>query len=107
MLTTCYAKFKWYINMKIIEKTEKNYTIKVLVISHRFKNYSHIVCTGGKIYQLPKMVGKKSFSLISPNLGVLQHFATIVRSQRFPDSYKGSGILYSGETIVCKEGKKT
>lgn len=52
-------------------------------------------------------LSKKSFSLLSPNLGVLQNFATIVRSQRFPDSYKGSGILYSGETIVCKEGKKT
>lgn len=52
-------------------------------------------------------LSKKSFSLISPNMGVLQNFATIVRSQRFPDSYKGAGILYGGEIILCKEGKKT
>lgn len=51
--------------------------------------------------------GKKTFSLMSANFGVLQNFATIIRGYRFPDSFKGSGVIYSGETIVCKEGKKT
>ena len=50
---------------------------------------------------------KKTFSLMSPNFGVLQNFATSIRSYRFPDCYKGSGILYDGEIIICKEGKKT
>lgn len=50
---------------------------------------------------------KKTFSLMSANFGVLQNFATTIRSYRFPDSYKGAGVLYSDEIIVCKEGKKT
>lgn len=50
---------------------------------------------------------KKSFSLMSANYGVLQNFVTSIRSYRFPDCYKGSGILYDGEIIICKEGKKT
>lgn len=50
---------------------------------------------------------KKTFSLLSANYEVLQNFATSIRSLRFPDSYKGSGVLYDGEIIICKEGKKT
>nr|YP_011008214.1 ribosomal protein L6 [Halosiphon tomentosus]WBP70115.1 ribosomal protein L6 [Halosiphon tomentosus] len=50
---------------------------------------------------------KGTFSLMSVNFGVLQNFATTIRSYRFPDSYKGGGVLYANEVIVCKEGKKT
>nr|YP_009549869.1 ribosomal protein L6 [Cladosiphon okamuranus]AYW52583.1 ribosomal protein L6 [Cladosiphon okamuranus] len=50
---------------------------------------------------------KKTFSLLSANYGVLQNFATTIRSYRFPDSYKASGVLYIGEIVICKEGKKT
>lgn len=50
---------------------------------------------------------KQNFSLMSANLSVLQNFATTIRRHRFPNSYKGSGILYDGEIIICKEGKKT
>nr|YP_009684000.1 ribosomal protein L6 [Lessonia spicata]QDP13824.1 ribosomal protein L6 [Lessonia spicata]QWK44633.1 ribosomal protein L6 [Lessonia spicata] len=52
-------------------------------------------------------LGKKTFLLISANLGVLQNFASSIRKYRYPDSYKGAGVLYENETIVCKEGKKT
>ena len=34
-----------------------------MIISHRFKNYTNIVCSGSKIYQLPCQIGKKSFNL--------------------------------------------
>lgn len=50
---------------------------------------------------------KKSFLLRSANFGVLQNFATTIRSFRFPDPYKGGGILYANEVVICKEGKKT
>ena len=50
---------------------------------------------------------KQNFSLMSPNLSILQNFATTIRKYRFPNPYKGSGILYDGEVIICKEGKKT
>uniref|UniRef100_UPI0030E0F254 ribosomal protein L6 n=1 Tax=Ecklonia maxima TaxID=428677 RepID=UPI0030E0F254 len=52
-------------------------------------------------------LGKKTFLLISANLGVLQNFASSIRRYRYPDLYKGSGVLYENEKIVCKEGKKT
>nr|YP_009092601.1 ribosomal protein L6 [Colpomenia peregrina]AIR12165.1 ribosomal protein L6 [Colpomenia peregrina]WVH38369.1 ribosomal protein L6 [Colpomenia sinuosa] len=50
---------------------------------------------------------KQNFSISCANYSVLQNFATTIRRYRFPDSYKGSGIVYNGEIVVCKEGKKT
>nr|QWK44978.1 ribosomal protein L6 [Analipus japonicus] len=63
------------------------------------------------ILMIPKDISisieKKSFFLRSANFGLLQNFATTIRNYRFPDSYKGAGVLYGGEVIVCKEGKKS
>jgi len=63
------------------------------------------------LLQIPEAVSvkfsKKSFFLMSANFGVLQNFATTIRSYRFPDPYKGGGVLYASEVVVCKEGKKT
>ena len=63
------------------------------------------------VLDIPKDISirfnKKTFSLVSANYGTLQNFATSIRSYRFPDSYKGAGVLYADEIIVCKEGKKT
>ncbi len=39
--------------MKVIEKQEDNHTNKIMVISHRFKDFPNIICSGSKIYQLP------------------------------------------------------
>ena len=49
--------------MKVIEKQLDNHTIKIMVISHRFKDFPNIICSGSKIYQLPCQIGKKSFEL--------------------------------------------
>lgn len=49
--------------MKLIEKQIDNRTNKILVISHRFKDFPNIVCSGSKIYQLPCQISKKSFQL--------------------------------------------
>jgi hypothetical protein len=49
--------------MKVIEKQLDNHTIKIMVISHRFKGFPNIICSGSKIYQLPCQIGKKSFEL--------------------------------------------
>nr|QWK44196.1 ribosomal protein L6 [Akkesiphycus lubricus] len=63
------------------------------------------------VLNIPKAVSvkfdKRTFSLMSANLGILQNFATTIRSFRFPDLYKGGGVLYANEIIVCKEGKKS
>ena len=61
--------------------------------------YSHSI-----ILEIPKEItvkfDKKIFSLMSANYGLLQNFATIIRSYRLPDSYKGAGVLYDNEIIV-------
>jgi len=49
--------------MKVIEKQVDNSTIKILKISHRFKGFPNIICSGKKIYQLPCQIGRKSFKL--------------------------------------------
>ena len=49
--------------MKTTKNTKKNYTTISLMISHRFEALPDIVCSGSKIYQLPKMVGKRSYPL--------------------------------------------
>jgi hypothetical protein len=49
--------------MKVIEKQVNNRTIKIMLISYKFKNFPNIVCSGSKIYQLPMQIGKKSYNL--------------------------------------------
>lgn len=49
--------------MKTLEKQEKNYTTIEMVISHKFNGFPNIVCSGGKIYQLPIIIGKRSYPL--------------------------------------------
>lgn len=49
--------------MKTVENIKKNYTTISLVVSHRFESLPYIVCSGNKIYQLPKMVGRRSYPL--------------------------------------------
>ena len=67
--------------------------------------FSHSISIG-----IPKGVSvrfnKKTFSLMSANFGLLQNFATTIRAYRFPDVYKGAGVVYLNEMVICKEGKK-
>jgi hypothetical protein len=53
--------------MKVIEKQIDNRTNKIMIISHRFIDYPNIICSGGKIYQLPCQIGKKAFNLKEVN----------------------------------------
>lgn len=68
--------------------------------------YSHPVSIS-----VPEVVNvsckKNMVFLQSSHLYVLKAFAAELRRCRLPDSYKGSGILYQGEVVVKKEGKKT
>lgn len=91
--------------MKIVEKVEKNYTIKILMISHRFKNYSHIVCSKGKIYQLPKMVGKKSFPLkeILPKIHLGSLVYRIESNRIFASKLKKLSFKVNEEFVLEKE----
>ncbi len=52
-------------------------------------------------------LNKSNIIFYSVQLISLNNLVTKIRQLRFPDPYKGSGILYEGEIIVKKEGKKT
>lgn len=90
--------------MKVIEKQEDNYTIKIMVISHKFSGFPNIVCSGSKIYQLPCQIGKKSFPLkeLKPkyHLGSIIY---IINSKRISTSkLKLNAIKVQDEFILSK-----
>ena len=49
----------------------------------------------------PNIIALKSYDKLS-----LSQYAALVRSYKLPEPYKGKGILYKGEKIIKKEGKK-
>lgn len=52
-------------------------------------------------------LSKTNIIFYSVQLIVLNNLVSTIRKLRLPDPYKGSGILYEGEMILKKEGKKT
>jgi large subunit ribosomal protein L6 len=67
--------------------------------------YSHLISI--KIPESIKAYSPKKNILIlkSSNSQKLNLFTSRIRSYRFPDVYKGKGILYKNETIRLKSGK--
>jgi len=68
--------------------------------------YSHPICL-----KIPTNVSlflskRTSFFLSSNSLEKLKQTASFVRSYKKPEPYKGKGLLYEGEKITLKEGKK-
>lgn len=51
-------------------------------------------------------LNKNEVHFYSARLVILKNFVSQIRKLRFPDPYKGSGILYEGEIVAKKEGKK-
>ena len=47
-----------------------------------------------------------TITLQGPNKELLHNFARTIRIFKKPEPYKGKGILYKGEKIIKKEGKK-
>ena len=53
-----------------------------------------------------KMDGNTKFTISGADKQKLGQFASVVRSKRPPEPFKGKGIRYSDEFILRKEGKK-
>lgn len=68
--------------------------------------YSHIIYISVPD-DIKVLLHKNNIVCYSARLITLCNFVTKIRKTRFPDVYKGGGILYSGEVIKKKEGKKT
>ena len=80
-----------------VEKQQKQLLFKL--------GYSHPVSI-----RIPDVIDvecvKNNLFFRSAHLMVLKNFSASLRKLRFPDSYKGSGILYENEILLLKEGKK-
>ena len=53
-----------------------------------------------------KMDGNTKLSINGPDKQKIGQFASVIRSKRPPEPFKGKGIRYSDEYVVRKEGKK-
>ena len=53
-----------------------------------------------------KMDGNTKFSISGVDKQKIGQFASVVRSKRPPEPFKGKGVRYADEYVVRKEGKK-
>ena len=53
-----------------------------------------------------KMDGNTKFSISGVDKQKIGQFASVIRSKRPPEPFKGKGIRYADEYVVRKEGKK-
>lgn len=68
--------------------------------------YSHpIIYTSSKGLDF-EIIKNNIIQLKSPLKDLVGQEATKIQNLRKPDSYKGKGIVYKGETLVLKVGKK-
>lgn len=99
---------KFHKTLKLFGVGFKAYSLKI-GYTHvlQFKlGFSHFI-----FYKIPQDVGLTSLKetklyLTNPCLKKVTQISAIIRSFKFPDIYKGKGILYSNEKIVLKKGKK-
>jgi large subunit ribosomal protein L6 len=67
--------------------------------------YSHLVYV--PIPNGIKVIVQKKINIIlsGSDEQLVKEFAAVLRSYRFPDVYKGKGLLFKNEKINLKEGK--
>lgn len=68
--------------------------------------YSHSI-----FFKVPKNLkiicyNSNKFFIIGSSLNFRSKVASIIREYKYPDPYKGKGILYYNEKIILKEGKR-
>lgn len=92
------------VGYKVFEfETDKNVNFKIL---HFKLGYSHSL-----YYKIPKDITIKiqqstKLFVFGYNFNKVSLVASILRSFKIPEPYKGKGILYANEVIKLKEGKK-
>ena len=69
-------------------------------------NFSHFI-----FYKIPQDVSittlkETKLFLTNPCLEKVTQISAIIRSFKFPEIYKGKGILYNDEKVTLKKGKK-
>jgi large subunit ribosomal protein L6 len=109
------------IKQRLLELTVKlRSTLKLIGVG--FKTYLHSIKNGHilqfklgfshfiflRIPQDTQIITFKNIKLFvsNPSLQKLTHLCAIIRSLKYPEIYKGKGILYAQEKIILKKGKK-
>lgn len=108
-----------YQNIKnIINGLSRGYNFRLLLKGVGFRalaknklielklGYSHLVLHSLNSNAQVDVYKNTIISLKSPLKDVLGTEAAKIREKRKPDSYKGKGILYKGEKLTLKAGKK-
>jgi len=81
-------------------------TSKILVSKIGFSNPSITFIPATVRVQVLTNRKSKSIIIFGSKLEVVSKFAAEVRRLKIPERYKGKGILYAGEVISLKEGKR-
>ena len=68
--------------------------------------YSHNICLKLPYKIKIKIIKQKTILIYSFCKQTLNNFIITLRSYRYPDNYKGKGILYNNEKLVLKKNKK-
>jgi large subunit ribosomal protein L6 len=108
-----------YQNIKnIINGLSRGYNFRLLLKGVGFRalaknnllemklGYSHLVFHSLNLQAQVDVYKNTIISLKSPLKDILGTEAAKIREKRKPDSYKGKGILYKGEKLTLKAGKK-
>lgn len=108
-----------YQNIKnIINGLSRGYNFRLLLKGVGFRalaknnllemklGYSHLVFQPLSLQAQVEVYKNTIISLKSPLKDILGTEAAKIREKRKPDSYKGKGILYKGEKLTLKAGKK-
>lgn len=91
--------------MKILDIQKNDLLFKYLVITHRFIGLPNIVCSDKKIYQLPCVIGKRSYELkeIKPKYHVCRPYYT-VEGKRYSDlKLKELAVLFEDNILLEEE----
>jgi ribosomal protein L6P/L9E len=81
-------------------------TSKILVSKIGFSNPSITFIPYNVRVQVLANRKSKSIIVFGSELKAVSQFAAEVRRLKIPERYKGKGILYAGEVISLKEGKR-
>lgn len=68
--------------------------------------YSHAIYVKVPENLIVNCFSKTKFFISGSSYDQVNSFSTRIRANKVPEPYKGKGILYEGETVSLKEGKK-
>lgn len=112
-----WGTFRNYLNDAIIGLSQKfQISLKIIGVGYRMFVENNYLCLKVGYSHLIYIKIPSDISISTPKLtkilmqgynkNSLLQFAALIRSYKIPEPYKGKGIVYKGERVRRKEGKK-